>query len=124
MADKRIYGKTKQIDTEQLKTVFSSLPYVQVALLFGSRATGKSHSRSDYDFAVLLDHVPQESWGILSKVWSDLTEQLGLGDEDMDIADLERADNVLLQSISEGYIILKGDPNGVQCLLGKNTQDR
>lgn len=30
------------------------IPYLKLLILFGSRATGKTHAQSDWDFAVLL----------------------------------------------------------------------
>jgi len=37
------------------------LPRVQAALLFGSRATGRTRSDSDIDVAILLDEAPKSS---------------------------------------------------------------
>ncbi|MGK7933382.1 MAG: nucleotidyltransferase domain-containing protein [Microcystaceae cyanobacterium] len=35
----------------------SKIPYLKMLVLFGSQATGKSHSESDWDFAVLCDEA-------------------------------------------------------------------
>ena len=51
----RIYGKTKEIPLDKLKELFNhkELNFIKIALLFGSRARGDYHNRSDYDFAIL-----------------------------------------------------------------------
>jgi len=50
----RFYGKTKLISIAALKNVFNAklFDYLDIVILFGSRALETSHERSDYDFAV------------------------------------------------------------------------
>ena len=50
----RIYFKTKEFSMEKLKEIFShqKISYLTVVVLFGSRATGNFHQKSDYDFAI------------------------------------------------------------------------
>jgi predicted nucleotidyltransferase len=38
------------------------IPYLKMLVLFGSRATGKSHANSDWDFAALYDEELHESY--------------------------------------------------------------
>lgn len=69
--------------TEELRELAQKLseriPYLKMLVLFGSRATGKTHANSDWDFAVLYDEETRQhymrdpfSWfevpGILAQV--------------------------------------------------------
>jgi len=38
------------------------IPYLEMLVLFGSRATGKTHTNSDWDFAALYDEELRESY--------------------------------------------------------------
>lgn len=115
MIDHRVYGRVKEIKIENLKEVFSTLSYVDLALLFGSRATGRSTYKSDYDIAVFGDG--DFIYGIQAQVWSDLLQKIDIDMNDIDIVDLQKADRVLKDSIKEHYIALKGDPDEISRLL-------
>ena len=120
----RFYGKTKKLDIKELKKLFSSsmFDYVNIVFLFGSRAIGEQHERSDYDFAVLVrdDAVDDDGWGIYSKVWADIGKELGLDEVDYDVIDLSKATPEMLFSIKKGYIILKGEKDDISRILGEN----
>jgi len=91
--------------------------FISVALLFGSRAGDDYHSRSDYDFALLMHKEGDEDWGIKAKAYNVVGEILGFDDCDFDIVDLNGADRVVIDSIKENYILLKGDLDEVSRLL-------
>jgi predicted nucleotidyltransferase len=42
----------KNITIDELKKLFSTISYLDIVLLFGSRAKNEANSFSDYDFAV------------------------------------------------------------------------
>ncbi len=115
----RIYGKTKEIDPSTLKKLFHNkkLDFITIALLFGSRAREKHHNRSDYDFALLMDSSADDGWGIKAKAYNLIGDLFDLDDCDFDIVDLQHSDNIILDSIKENYIILKGDKNEISRLL-------
>ncbi len=115
----RVYGKTKEISLSILKELFSDkkASFISIALLFGSRADGSFHEKSDYDFALLMNKCGDEPWGVKAKAYSVLVELLGLDDCDIDIVDLDGIDDVIKDSIKEKYIILKGDKSEVSRLL-------
>lgn len=54
----------KNLSIEELQNLIPQLsqkiPYLQMLILFGSRARGNSHAKSDWDFAVLYD---SKTWG-------------------------------------------------------------
>lgn len=116
----RFYGKTKELSIEELKHLFSSesLSYIKIALLFGSRALGRSHERSDYDFALLFEDDPEEAWGMLAKAWGDIGSEFGLDEIDYDLIDLSHATDEMKSSIKKGYMVLKGDEDDISRVLG------
>lgn len=115
----RFYGKTKIIEVERLKDVFNSqkFEYTDIVVLFGSRAIGTFHERSDYDFAVLLKEGEENSWGVISRIWMDIGHNLKLDEVDYDIIDLSTVTQEMKNSINNGYIILKGNRNDISRIL-------
>jgi len=115
----RIYGKTKILEKEELKKIFNSEPfnYVKIVLLFGSRAVGNFHTRSDYDFAVFADETADDGWGVLSKIWVDVGSTLHLEEIDYDVIDLARFTPQMKRSICKGYEILKGNRDDISRIL-------
>jgi hypothetical protein len=123
---RRIYRKVKSLSFKSLQTTFYQMPDVKVALLFGSRAvpnTSLKNSRSDYDFAVLMDKSKPCDWGHLAKLRIHLGSLLSFPDEDFYIIDLEIAPQPLLNSIQAQYQIIKGDFNEIQHLFGKYSEN-
>ncbi len=115
----RFYGKTKLIRLEELKAHFNSkdFEYVDLVVLFGSRATKTHHDRSDYDFAVLARDEKNEPWGVVSKIWSDIGMFLKLDEVDYDVVDLSNATPEMKRSIKKGYKILKGSEDDISRIL-------
>ena len=115
----RYFFKTKNISIDELKNIFSNskIDYIDLILLFGSRVDKIYHSKSDYDFAVCTSETLDEPWGNMSKVWNDIGDLLGLNDCDYDVVDLTNANNNIINSIKEKYILLKGDENELQRLF-------
>lgn len=117
--NKRLFSITKVISDEELKNKFGckEFEYLSIILLFGSRAKGDFHIKSDYDFAFLTKNDISEPWGIKSKVWNDIGDILKLPDYDYDIVDLNDANKNIINSIKNNYILLKGDENELQRLF-------
>lgn len=113
----RKYGKTPLYSKAQLSAVFESLPYITTALLFGSRASGDFHVRSDYDFALKFDQMYQYDFGFIAQTYKDIALQLKLQDEDLDIVDLEKLDKLLKDEILSTHILLKGEEDELSRLL-------
>ena len=122
---KRIYGKTKELTINELKEAFNTpkLSYIKLALLFGSRATNRATPKSDYDFAILTHSNIKAPWGIDAKLWSDILDVLNLSEYDLDIINLSNASNAILNSIKDGYIILKGSKDDLQRVFNSNSKN-
>lgn len=115
----RFYGKTKLIGLDALRSMFNSkkFEYLDIVVLFGSRATGTFHDRSDYDFAVLYKKDEDQVWGVLSKVWVDIGAATKLNEVDYDVIDLSTMTSEMKQSIKKGYKILKGSQDDISRIL-------
>ncbi len=122
---KRVYGKTKEFSIDELKRVFSDnrLSYIKLALLFGSRATNRATFQSDYDIAILTDSGIEAPWGVEAKLWSDILDIWSIAEYDLDIIDLSNASSLMLESIKEGYILLKGEESELQRVFDKDSKD-
>ena len=119
----RKYGTTSYITIDKLKIGFNDLPYIETAILFGSRASLHVHSKSDYDFALKMHDAPNSDWGMQAKAWMDICEIFKLKEYDVDVVDLQKADNLLLRNIKENYIILKGEEDDIRRLFDENLLD-
>lgn len=117
----RLFSKTKIITEDELinKLNDTKLHYIDIILLFGSRANGTYHIKSDYDFAVLTNDNIDSIWGNISEVWNDIGDILDLPEYDYDIVDLNNANKNIINSIKNNYILLKGDKNELQRLFDK-----
>ena len=115
----RIYGQTKRLSFKELREIFEDpkLSFITTALLFGSRAVGSEHPKSDYDFALIFKKGDDYRWGAKAQAYRVLQELLDLDDCDIDIVDLNSVDSLIFDSIKEGYVILKGDENEVSRIL-------
>jgi predicted nucleotidyltransferase len=115
----RIYGKTKEISLEQLKELCKTqrLSYLDVILLFGSRANGTARRQSDYDFAVYGDSS-DAPFGLQAKAWMDLSMVMDVSEYDIDVVDLANIDDLMKDSIKSGFIVLKGEMDDISGLLG------
>lgn len=119
---RREYGRVEDISIDILMEKFDKIEFIDVAVLFGSRAEHTSDAMSDYDFAVIVDAAADVGWGKMSGIRNGIAKALNLPDCDFDVVDLEKAGQNLLSSIAEAYVVLKGDRNAVSRLLGKHKR--
>lgn len=117
----RIYFKTKKYTCLELKKLFENkkLDYLELILLFGSRATDRFHDKSDYDFAVYTSQELNNPWGNMAQIWNDFGDILDLHECDYDVIDLAHTPKNMIESIRENYIILKGSEDEIQRLFDK-----
>lgn len=122
LTDKRMLAKIPEI--------VGQIPYLKLLVLFGSRARGDSHFQSDWDFAVLFDEnlrkqyeqgsfSPYRSRGILQ-------DCLDLSDDQIDVVELNRCDELLLHRIAQDGKLLyeqdKGEFDGFKRKHIKNPE--
>ena len=119
----RVYARVKSLSHQVLQDTFAQIPYVKIALLFGSRAGTDFSPQSDYDFGVLMDKSSPCAWGHLAQLRTELGDILNLRDEDFDVVDLAIASPEILKSIESQYRILKGEEHVVRSLFGKHRQN-
>jgi predicted nucleotidyltransferase len=107
------------VSFEALRECFrhKELDGVIYVVLFGSRARGTMHPRSDYDLAYVADASLNRGWGVAAELWRRVTECCGLPETDLDLVDLEQASPVLLDDIAEAFIMIKGERSGFLELL-------
>lgn len=94
---------------ETVREVLQEHP-VEIAILFGSHASGEIHSQSDIDIAVTFETVrPQDSEynSVFFKLSADLSEALDT--DDVDLVDLQRASPELVETIFDQGVLLVGD---------------
>jgi predicted nucleotidyltransferase len=87
------------------------IPYLKMLILFGSRARGDIHSKSDWDFAALYDQEMREkhcqksafTWFEVSDILADI---FNLDSDNIDVVDLDNCSVTLADSIAnEGQLI-------------------
>jgi predicted nucleotidyltransferase len=88
-----------------LKTV-EQLPYLQMLILFGSRATDGATDESDWDFAVLYDEDLQESltkdkpYGFI-EAYSVIPKVMGISSDRIDIVNLGHCSDVIAHFVAQ-----------------------
>jgi predicted nucleotidyltransferase len=108
MIEHRVYGEVKDFSMDELYSIFSKLDYIKFALLFGSRVDGTFTRKSDYDFAIIGEEHDFK-FGLRAEAWTDISQNMKIDMNDIDIVDLKKADKFLLDNIKKNYIIIKGN---------------
>ncbi|NES20121.1 MAG: nucleotidyltransferase domain-containing protein [Symploca sp. SIO3E6] len=90
------------------------IPYLKMLVLFGSRATGKTHANSDWDFAALYDEQLREAYcrgfdwfevpGLIGEVFS-------LNSDKIDVVELDRGTPLLNYHVArDGKLLYEKQP--------------
>ncbi|MDS0301035.1 nucleotidyltransferase domain-containing protein [Halogeometricum sp. S1BR25-6] len=97
------------LDLDALLGVLREHP-VQLVILFGSHATGTTHSASDIDIAVEFD-AQRPSDPSYNDIFLGLSADLSdtLGTDDVDLVDLHAVSPALAEAIFENGVLLIGD---------------
>lgn len=97
--------------------VAEQVPYLQLLMLFGSRARGDSNKESDWDFAVLYDatlrkEYEKEGWDWL-RIWKILEDVFDLPENEVDCVILNDCSDIVAHSVAHDGKLLyekeKGD---------------
>lgn len=107
---------SERLPVAQLRTQFEGSP-VRVAICFGSQARGKTHGRSDIDFAVEFDEIQsgdEEYNEAYFRLLAALTTVLET--ENVDLVDVRATSDSLVRTILDQGILLYGSVERVETL--------
>lgn len=88
--------------------VFARTHGIRLVLLFGSRASGKTHGHSDVDIAVLS--AQPLALAERSNLLAVLAAQFGFAEDDIDLVEFSAAPPLVQFQITEHGKLLWGDP--------------
>jgi predicted nucleotidyltransferase len=97
---------------EQLaKKIPEKMPYVKMVILFGSRARGDIHEKSDWDFAILCDQeIIEKTFKNKASAWFaysiDLNEIFELKTDRIDIVDLNSCSDFIAHYIARDGVLI------------------
>jgi predicted nucleotidyltransferase len=99
-------GATYNDQVSQSLSDIASAYGIELLVRFGSSVTGMTHARSDLDLAVLLRQAP--SWEVQADLAAAL-QALFPGTQ-VDLAILNHADPLFLEQVTDGGVLLFGEP--------------
>lgn len=82
------------------------IPYLKMLVLFGSRARGDTHAKSDWDFAALFDeelrkiHVANNTWKLL-EVPQLIGEVFNLNSDQIDVVELNNCSHIITHFVAK-----------------------
>ncbi|MHC5827072.1 MAG: type VII toxin-antitoxin system MntA family adenylyltransferase antitoxin [Nostoc sp.] len=90
------------------------IPYLKMLVLFGSRATGNTNVKSDWDFAVLCDQEQREAYvKDNSFLWFELPMVLGelfkINSDKIDIVELNKCSELISHFVARDGKVLYED---------------
>ena len=99
----------------EIPQILAQIPYLKLLVLFGSRARGDNTEFSDWDFAALYDEDirQQHAQGWKGfELWNVLIHLLKVGDDDIDLVELQQCSPWIAHSIArDGVILFEAEPN-------------
>ncbi|MBD2773684.1 type VII toxin-antitoxin system MntA family adenylyltransferase antitoxin [Iningainema tapete] len=87
------------------------IPYLKMLVLFGSRATGKTHANSDWDFAAFYDQeirntsIRDNAWGLFEAPLI-LGEIFGINHDKIDVVELNHCSPLLAHFVARDGKVL------------------
>lgn len=96
---------------EHLRAVCLASDQLEIAVLIGSRATGRSHEGSDWDIAIQWQRqsVPGQEFGLTEQLRHQIAQQLKIDSAQIDLIDIPTARLAMRAVIAEEGIPLKTD---------------
>ena len=85
------------------------MPTLDLIILFGSQATGKTNALSDVDIAVLSDH--SLSFEEKSRIMEMLAHDFNFNEDKIDLIDIWDSPPLLQMQIATHGKLLRGDPD-------------
>lgn len=98
-----------------IPAILEQAPYIQLLVLFGSRARGTAEQSSDWDFAFLCDEEQRKQYesdgfGFL-RIWGILQDIYHLGDGQIDAVEMKDCSDLLAHYIAkEGKVLYERAP--------------
>ena len=86
--------------------LIEQIPYLKMLVLFGSRARGDTHAKSDWDFAALFDeesrkiHVANNTWKLL-EVPQIIGEVFNLNSDQIDVVELNNCSHIITHFVAK-----------------------
>lgn len=94
-----------------LESIFAAYPEIKLVYFFGSRATGRGSSTSDYDFAIYFDGIDKAAmYEIRFELFDTLSRYLKSDAIDIVILNLAESPELKFFIIKEGRLILEREP--------------
>ncbi|MEG4519299.1 MULTISPECIES: type VII toxin-antitoxin system MntA family adenylyltransferase antitoxin [unclassified Microcoleus] len=93
------------------------IPYLKMLILFGSRARGDTHAKSDWDFAALYDEkLREESCNNRGFAWFEvpgiLGEAFSINSDEIDVVELNRCSPLIANFIAHDGKLLYEQESG------------
>jgi uncharacterized protein len=93
------------------------IPYLKMLILFGSRARGDTHAKSDWDFAALYDEkLREESCNNRGFAWFEVPGILGqvfeINSDEIDVVELHRCSSLIAHFVARDGILLHETESG------------
>lgn len=93
------------------------IPYLKMLVLFGSRARGDTHAKSDWDFAALYDEkLREESCKDRGFAWFEVPGILGdafsINSDNIDVVELHRCSPLIAHFVARDGILLYESESG------------
>jgi len=109
--------------TEKIRTILRKHP-VQVAVLFGSHATGQAHAGSDIDIAVAFDDLKPGDEGY-NETFFGLSVALSetLETDDIDLVDVHTLSPSMRRSVFDTGTVLVGSDADIQAIQDELQSD-
>ena len=105
------------IDLEMLTSQLpNKIPYLKMLVLFGSRATGKTHAKSDWDFATLYDEDKRKACiGERAFAWFEVPQKLGeffeINSDEIDVVELNKFSSLIAHFVArDGKLLYESEP--------------
>ena len=105
------------IDLEMLTSQLpNKIPYLKMLVLFGSRATGKTHAKSDWDFATLYDEDKRKACiGERAFAWFEIPQKLGevfeINSDEIDVVELNKFSSLIAHFVArDGKLLYESEP--------------
>jgi len=94
-----------------LRSLFASIPELELAILIGSQALGTAQNDSDWDIAIQWGRGMSfmEQLAITEQLRKTISDTLGVPQQSIDLIDLPVARFVMRTVVAEEGVVLKGE---------------